>query len=106
MPLDVETRITRTSTSRFNNGRESAESTSTTLTVGPRTSAKKVTLLHLEELLEQARKRGAPMDTPVVFGAPSNVEVAPTFIRSSFRPEPLPDAAPDTTETDTSYEVK
>lgn len=101
-PFDVETHITRTSTSRLNNGRESSESTSVTLTVGPRTSAKKVTLLHLEELLEQARKRGAPMDTPVLVGTPGNTEVAPTFIRSGFRPAALPEAADNTDTTEES----
>lgn len=89
---DVETRITRSSSTRVVNGRESADTSSVGLIVGPRHTVPGVTLLHLEELREQARKLGAPMDTPVYFTTGSG-EARATAVRVTFHPEALPEAA-------------
>lgn len=92
---DVETRISHTSTARFNNGRGTFEGANTTVLVGPRTSAGRFTLLHLAEVLEQARKQGAPMDTGVYFGdgLAAGVDHRPHSVRVSFTPEPQPEAS-------------
>lgn len=96
---DVETRVTRTSNARITNGRESAVSSSVSLAVGPRTSGQGFTLLHLAEMLEQAMKLGAPMDTPVYALTHGISEpLRPVAVRAEFSPEARPEAAGEVAE--------
>lgn len=84
----MDVRATRTSVSRLlPNGTESVSSSNATLSVRTKSNLDRLTLAHLEVLVQTAREMGAAPDTVVNFGtATGDWAAESSLVQATFNP--------------------